>query len=488
MTALLGIDLGTSSVKALLVGERDNVLAEASASLAVSRPRPLWSEQDPDDWWRATEAALDRLAASRPQMLADVAGIGLSGQMLGVTLLDEHDRPLRPAILWNDGRANQECEELERLVPDFAEIVGCRAMAGFPAPKLRWLRRHEPERLDQARVILLPKDVVRLRLTGETATDAADGSATLLMRTQDGVWDPPLLAASGVTREQLPRIVRSTQIAGELRPDWSLRWRLPARTPVFGGAGDNMCGAVGAGVAGPRQACISLGTSGVYVRSDSRFLPAQGGGMHTHRHAVEGLFLQNGCILSAGAALNWVALLVGEADVGGGLLDDVEAAGISPSETPVFTPYLAGERTPHDNPALTAAFSGLTLSTTRLHLVQSVLEGTALALGDCHRALAVAGSAVDRVRLVGGGSRSRLWASLIASEIGTPLELSGTGAYGPALGAARLARAGLGGALIASDTVEDIVEPRPDLADALRSKRPAFASHLALRPAAGPTA
>ncbi|MFL5220608.1 MAG: xylulokinase [Microvirga sp.] len=487
MTALLGIDLGTSSVKALLVGERDNVLAEASASLAVSRPRPLWSEQDPDDWWRATEAALDRLATSRPQMLADVAGIGLSGQMLGVTLLDERDRPLRPAILWNDGRANQECRELERLVPDFAEIVGCRAMAGFPAPKLRWLRRHEPERLDQARVILLPKDVVRLRLTGETATDAADGSATLLMRTQDGVWDPPLLAASGVRREQLPRIVRSTQIAGELRPDWSLRWRLPARTPVFGGAGDNMCGAVGAGVAGPRQACISLGTSGVYVRSDSRFLPAQGGGMHTHRHAVEGLFLQNGCILSAGAALNWVALLIGETDVGGGILDEVEAAGISPSETPVFTPYLAGERTPHDNPALTAAFSGLTLSTTRLHLVQSVLEGTALALGDCHRALAVAGSAVDRVRLVGGGSRSRLWASLIASEIGTPLELPGTWAYGPALGAARLARAGLGGPLIASDTVEDIVEPRPDLADALRSKRPAFASHLALRPAAGPT-
>jgi len=358
-------------------------------------------------------------------------------------------------------------------------------MAGFPAPKLRWLRRHEPERLDQARVILLPKDVVRLRLTGETATDAADGSATLLMRTQDGVWDPPLLAVSGVTREQLPRIVRSTQIAGELRPDRSLRWRLPPRTPVFGGAGDNMCGAVGAGIVGPRQACISLGTSGVYVRSDSRFLRALGGGMHTHRHAVEGLFLQNGCILSAGAALTWVALLVGEADVGGGILDEVEAAGISPSETPVFTPYLAGERTPHDNPALTAAFSGLTLSTTRLHLVQSVLEGTALALGDCHRALA--GSAVDRVRLVGGGSRSRLWASLIASELGTPLELPGTGAYGPALGAARLARAGLGGPLIASDMVEDIVEPRPDLADALRSKRPAFASHLALRPAAGPT-
>jgi xylulokinase len=485
VTAFLGIDLGTSSVKAVLVGERDDVLAEGSAPLAVSRPRPLWSEQDPDDWWRATETALDRLAASRAQKLADVAAIGLSGQMLGVTLLDENDRPLRPAILWNDGRAGQQCEELEKLVPGFAEIVGCRAMAGFPAPKLRWLRAHEPERLDRARLVLLPKDVVRLRLTGEAATDDADGSATLLMRTQDAAWDARLLAATGVTGQQLPRIVRSTQIAGELRPEWSLRWGLPAQTPVVGGAGDNMCGAVGAGVVEPREACISLGTSGVYVRADARFLPAHGGGMHTHRHAVQGQFLQNSCTLSAGAALNWVAGLVGSGDVGV-LLDEVAAAGISPSETPVFTPYLAGERTPHDDPALTAAFSGLTLSTTRLHVVQAVLEGTAMALGDCHRALAGAGGAVDRIRLVGGGSRSRVWASLIASAIGRPLELSATGAYGPALGAARLARAGLGGPLIASDTVDETVEPRSDLADALGSKRPAFDSHLALRPAPGP--
>ena len=475
----LGIDLGTSSVKALLVGERDDVLAEASAPLAVSRPRPLWSEQDPNDWGRATETALDRLAASRPQMLADVAAIGLSGQMLGVTLLDDSDNPLRPAILWNDGRAGEQCEELESLVPGFADIVGCRAMAGFPAPKLRWLRANEPERLDRARRILLPKDVLRLKLTGEAATDAADGSATLLMRTQDAAWDEALLSAAGVRAHQLPRIVGSTQVAGELRAQWSRRWKLPARTPVVGGAGDNMCGAVGAGVVEPRQACISLGTSGVYVRTDARFLPAQGGGMHTHRHAVQGLFLQNGCVLSAGAALNWVAALVGAADVSA-LLDEVEAAVISPSETPVFTPYLSGERTPHDDPALTAAFSGLTLSTNRLHLAQSILEGTALALGDCHSALAGADSTADRVRLVGGGSRSRLWCSLIASEIGRPLELSGTGAYGPALGAARLARAGLNGPLIADDRVDDVVEPRPDLVDALRSKRPAFASHLAL--------
>ena len=289
----LGIDLGTSSVKAILVGERDDVLAEASAPLPVSRPRPLWSEQDPDDWWRATETALDGLAASRPQMLADVAGIGLSGQMLGVTLLDERDLPLRPAILWNDGRAGQQCEELERLVPGFADIVGCRAMAGFPAPKLRWLRANEPERLDRARRILLPKDVLRLKLTGEAATDAADGSATLLMRTQDAAWDEALLSATGVRAHQLPGIAGSTQVAGELRAEWSRRWKLPPRTPVVGGAGDNMCGAVGAGVVEPRQACISLGTSGVYVRTDARFLPAHGGGMHTHRHAVQDLFLQN---------------------------------------------------------------------------------------------------------------------------------------------------------------------------------------------------
>jgi xylulokinase len=485
VTAFLGIDIGTSGVKALLVGERDDVLAEASAPLAVSRPRPLWSEQDPEGWWEATADALDRLAACRPQMLADVAALGLSGQMLGVTLLDESHRSLRPAMLWNDGRAGEECDELERLVPGFAEIVGCRPMPGFPAPKLRWLRAHEPERLDRARLVLLPKDVVGLKLTGEAATDDADGSATLLMRTKDGVWDEALLSASGAKAQQLPRIVGSTQVAGQLRAEWSRRWKLPSRTPVVGAAGDNMCGAVGAGVVEPRQACISLGTSGVYVRADARFMPAQGGGMHTHRHAVAGLFLQNGCVLSAGAALNWVAALVGDVDVAA-LLEEVEAAAISPSETPVFTPYLAGERTPHDDPLLTAAFSGLTLSTTRLQLVHSILEGTALALGECHSALAGAGNPVDRVRLVGGGSRSRLWASLIASEIGRPLEMSGTGAYGPALGAARLARAGLNGPLIADDRVDDVVEPRSDLADALRSKRPAFASHLALRRVGGP--
>ena len=488
MSAFLGLDVGTSGVKAVVIDGVDRVLAEASAPLAVSRPRPLWSEQWPDAWWEATASALDQLVAARPVGLSDIAAVGLSGQMLGVALLDEADRALRPALLWSDGRARAECAEIEAKVPGFAERVGCRAMPGFPAPKLRWLARHEPETLERARRILLPKDHVRLRLTGEAASDRADSSATLLMDTAAGAWDPALVAVAGIRPELLPRLVEPDEVCGEVRPEWAARWGLPLRTPVVGGAGDNLCGALGAGVRATGDGCLGIGTSGVYGLANDRFLPALGGGMHTHRHAVRGLFAQHGCVLSAGAALAWIAGVVGAADIGA-LLAEVEVADIPVAATPVFTPYLAGERTPHDDPTLAAAFSGLTLATTRLHLVQAVLEGVALAFGDCHRALAATGASVARLSLVGGGARSRLWARLIASAIDLPLRRPESGAVGPALGAARLARAGIGGPLVASDGAGDEVEPSAAVADALAAKRAAYGAQAVLpHPGAGRSA
>ncbi|GGH16352.1 xylulokinase [Alsobacter metallidurans] len=483
MASVLGIDLGTSGVKSVLVDDHDRVLAEAMAPLTVSRPRALWSEQDPEDWWQAVELTLDELARAHPEKLAAVRAIGLSGQMLGVTCLDASDRPLRPAILWNDGRASSECAELEAALPDFAGLTGSRAMPGFPAPKLLWLSRHEPQTLASARRILLPKDFVRLRLTGEAASDHADSSATLLMDTVAGRWDVRLLGACGVAPEQMPKLLACDEAGGGLRRVHAERWGMRSDTPVVGGAGDNMCGAVGAGVVEAGRGLVSLGTSGVYFFVNDRYLPARSGGTHTHRHAIDGLYGQNGCILSAGAALAWAAGLVGAKDVPH-LLAQLEAAGLAVEDTPVFTPYLAGERTPHNDAGLTGTFSGLTFSTTPLHMVHAVLEGVALALADCHDALKASGARIAGLSLVGGGSRSRLWASLVASAIDMPLSVTADASVGPALGAARLARSGVGGPLVsdASDGAAALeVRPVAHLVDALASKRQRYMRHLALR-------
>ncbi|WP_374441281.1 xylulokinase [Stella sp.] len=474
----LGIDIGTSSVKAVLVDDGDDVVAEAAAPLAVDRPRPRWAEQHPDAWWTATAAALDRLAADHPGDMARVAGLGLSGQMLGVAAIASDGRALRPAILWNDGRAAAEGAALEQAVPGFAAITGSRPMPGFPAPKLLWLARHEPDVLAAARHVLLPKDHVRWRLTGEAASDRADSSATLLMDTAAGDWHPAILDACGVRREQLPRLVESREGSGTVAPELAQRWRLPPGLPVAGGGGDNMCGGVGAGAVTDGAAFVSLGTSGVYFVASRSFRSSIGQGMHTHRHAVPGLFCQQAVILSAAAALTWVAGLLNEPDVGR-LVAAVEAAGLSPAETPVFTPYLAGERTPHDDPGLLACFSGLSFATGRLQLAQAVMEGVALAIADCQDALAATGASVTGpLAMVGGGARSRLWTDLIAAATGRPVTVADNAAVGPALGAARLARAGAGGPLVGRvPALVYAAEPRADLALALAAKRARFRAH-----------
>jgi xylulokinase len=483
----LGIDIGTSSVKAVLVDDRDCLAGEASRPVPISRPRPLWSEQQPDDWWHAATAALDSLAAGEPRHMSSVRAIGLSGQMLGVTLLDAADRPIRAALLWNDGRAAAECATLHGLFPDLPEIVGCHAMPGFTAPKLLWLARHEPATLSQARRVLLPKDYVRLCLTGEAASDRADSSATLLMETRRGDWHDGIVAACGIDRDRLPRLVDSTEIAGTLRAALAARWRLPQGTPVMGGAGDNMCAGVGVGAVRSGDAYIGLGTSGVYFVANDTFMPARGGGMHTHRHAVTALYCQHAVVLSAAGALAWIADVLKVADIGK-LMADVDAARLSPADTPVFTPYLAGERTPHDDPHLTATFSGLTHATGGLHLVQAVMEGVALALADGHEALAADGASVRRLTLTGGGARSRLWARLIATALDVPLAVSSAAREGPALGAARLARVATGGPLLATEDggVPPVtVAPEPGLRSPLLDKRAAFRAHLRLRQTPG---
>lgn len=468
----LGIDIGTSGVKSVLVDETDAILAEANAALTVSRPRPLWSEQDPGDWWRASQATLDELAATG--LMGRVRAIGLSGQMLGVALLDADGMPLRPALLWNDGRAGEDGRALESEIKGFAALTGARAMPGFSAPKLRWLSRYEPQALARARWILLPKDHVRLHLGGDAVSDRADSSATLLMDTVAGDWLDAIIERCGVRRTQLPRLVDSTEVAGTLRASLAARWGIPPGTPIAGGAGDNMCGGIGAGVVDDGDGCISLGTSGVYFVANRHFAPSLDRGMHTHRHGVGGLYCQQAVVLSAAASLSWIANVMGAGDVGA-LVDDVERAAIGSDATPLFAPYLGGERTPHDEPALTATFAGLGFGTARLHLVQAVMEGVALALRDCQDALEQAGARAAQPVLIGGGARSQLWRSLIASALDRPLSIPVGAATGPALGAARLARAAIGGPLIAARPATMDVAPDPARRDALAAKRGAFA-------------
>jgi xylulokinase len=469
----LGIDIGTSGVKSILVDDSDRLIGEASAPLRVSRPRPLWSEQDPEDWWCGVRATLDAQAVSQRAAMSGVRAIGLSGQMLGVTLTDDSGKALRPALLWIDGRAATQGIEIERDVPGFAALTGARAMSGFSAPKLRWLMQNEPEKLRAARWILLPKDYVRLMLTGEAVADRADGSATLLMNTRAGDWDDRILAACGVARRQLPRLVESWDVGGTLRPELCARWGLKTGVPVAGGGGDNMTGGVGAGAVAAGDAYISLGTSGVYFVVNDRFVPALDRGMHAHRHAVPAMFCQCAVVLSAAAALTWIADVLGARDIPS-LMAEVEAAKLSPAETPLFTPYLAGERTPHDDPHLTATFADMSFAATRLHLVQAVLEGVALAIADCHEALASTGASITRPLLIGGGARSRLWGQLIAAAIGQDVTVPRDAALGPALGAARLARASIGGPLIDGIGATDAIAAPRDWTDMLAAKKARF--------------
>ena len=321
----LGIDLGTSGVKAVLVDGDQNVIAQATAPLTVSRPRPLWSEQDPESWWQATNSAVIELRRSHPGEMAEVAGIGLSGQMHGATLLDGRDRVLRPAILWNDGRSGAECAELARRVPDLPRIAGNLAMPGFTAPKLLWVAEHEPEVFGQVAKVLLPKDYIRLRMTGRYASDMSDSAGTLWLDVAGRRWSPELLDATGLDEDEMPELFEGTEPTGLLLPEVASSWGLGDSVEVAGGAGDNAAGAAGVGVLKPGSAFLSLGTSGVLFVANAGFAPNPDRGVHAFCHCFPGLWHQMSVILSAASCLTWVTRLTG-ASSEGQLLAEVEAA------------------------------------------------------------------------------------------------------------------------------------------------------------------
>jgi xylulokinase len=437
VTTYLGIDVGTSSVKAVLIGEGDHLLASASAELTLSRPHPGWSEQDPDAWIRATEEAVDALARSHPRDLATVAGIGLSGQMHGATLLGDDDRPLRPAILWNDGRASDEGGEVEARCPSSRAIAGNIAMPGFTAPKLVWVKRHEPEIFARVRKVLLPKDYVRLWLTGEHVSDMSDAAGTLWLDVGRRAWSPDLLAATDLDLDHMPRLVEGTAVSGDLRVTLAERWGMGTRPVVAGGGGDNAASAVGMGAVRPGAAFASLGTSGVLFVSNATFSPNTDGAVHAFCHAVPDTWHQMGVILSAAASLEWLShiLQTPPPELTRGL--DPRPAAPSPV---LFLPYLSGERTPHNDAGARGAFIGLGQESDRDSLAQAVLEGVAFAFRDCLRVLNEAGTDIERAYAVGGGSRSTAWLEILAAVLDRPLDVTEEGDAGGAFGAARLGR------------------------------------------------
>lgn len=430
----LGLDLGTSGVKALLIDENLSIIGSGNGTLDISRPHSGWSEQDPLHWIKATEDAVQALKTTHVKALAAVKGIGLSGQMHGATLLDSSDQVLRPCILWNDTRSHAEATELDSD-PRFRALTGNIVFPGFTAPKIAWVRNNEPQIFNKIRRVLLPKDYLRLWLTGEYVSEMSDASGTSWLDVGKRAWSPDLLAATGLELGHMPSLVEGTDVSGMLKPDLASSWGMDNNVVVAGGAGDNAASACGMGTVGEGHAFISLGTSGVLFAANNSYLPNPESAVHTFCHALPDTWHQMGVILSASDALNWYAGITSRkpAELTAELGDELR----TPSGV-TFLPYLSGERTPLNDSAIRGALYGLEHASDRATLTQAVLEGVAFAFLDCLHALATAGTKLERVTAVGGGSRSTYWLKAIATALDIPVDVPADGDFGAAFGAARL--------------------------------------------------
>ncbi|WP_368894909.1 xylulokinase [Proteus mirabilis] len=431
----LGLDLGTSSVKAIIMNEQGDVVASHSIPLTLSRPHPQWSEQDPQAWWQATDEAIKQL--SRTQPMEQIQAIGLSGQMHGAVLLDAQQNILRPAILWNDGRSVKQCLRLAKQYPQFKEITGNLVMPGFTAPKLQWVAENEAEIFYQIAHVLLPKDFLRWKMSGNFASDMSDAAGTLWLDMQKRDWSDELLAATGLSRCQMPTLFEGNQITGYLLPEIAKKWQMK-QVPIIAGGGDNAAGAIGVGVYQPGQGMLSLGTSGVYFVVSEKFLQNSDNAVHSFCHALPQTWHLMSVILSAASCLDWVCQLTGISDVGA-MFKEIEQHAHSDSSL-LFLPYLSGERTPYNNADAKGVFWGLTHQHQRADLCRAVLEGVSFALRQGIEVADKAGQHADNITLIGGGARSEYWRQLLADITGKTLDYRQGGDVGPALGAARLAQ------------------------------------------------
>ncbi|HEX6506858.1 MAG TPA: xylulokinase [Chloroflexota bacterium] len=454
---VLGVDLGTTGVKVLLLPvdgtEADEETLEHTIGYPISVPHPGWSEQDPDDWWRATGEAIRHVLHRARAHAHQVAALAVSGQMHGATLLDRSGVVLRPCILWNDQRSAPQCDEITQSVSleGLLNLVGNPALAGFTAPKLLWVREHEPEVYARVATVLLPKDYINLRLTGKLYTEYSDASGTLLFDVVHTRWSNELLAALDLSPDILPQAVPSTDIIGTVTAEAARHTGLAEGMPVVAGGADNACAAIGAGVLEPAQVLTSIGTSGTVVAPVHHPRPDPGARLHLFCHAVPDTWYLMGVVLSAGGSLRWFRnALAGEEQLRASeegrdayevLMDEVASVPAG-SERLIFLPYLTGERTPHGDPFARGTFVGLTPTHTRAHMARSVIEGVTFALADSVAIMRDMAIVVDSVRATGGGARSSVWRR-IQSDVFDARVLLVTADAGPALGAALLAGAGI---------------------------------------------
>ena len=443
----LGLDLGTSELKAVLLDDAGTVLGHTGVALAISRPRDGWSEQEPEDWWRACGAALQQLRRAHPTAYARIRCIGLSGQMHGAVLLDRQDRSIRPAILWNDSRSSLEATSLAQVHPSYPAIVGSLPMAGFTAPKLMWLKAHEPAAFDAVDCVMLPKDYLRLRFTGERATEMSDAAGTLWLDVCSRRWFEPMIEATGLRRRQLPRLGEGSDPSGVVLASIAGELGLSAGVVVAGGGADNPASGVGIGAVNAGDAFISLGTSATVVAVTDKPVGNPAAGVHGLCHALPDRWYAMGVILSGATCLQWLTSLLslpGEQ----ALLDRVSAQlpldRPPPPHAPLFLPYLSGDRTPHNDPLARGGFMNLGIDTDVASLGYAVLEGVGFALRDALTAVESTGAGVSKCALVGGGARSDYWSQLLADILGLELHTLSGSELGASLGAAKLGFLALG--------------------------------------------
>jgi xylulokinase len=469
-TFLLGLDVSTTGSKAVLVDEGGRVVGSATHSHPLSTPRPAWSEQDPADWWSASLRSIREVLRETGTPAEQVAGVGLTGQMHGLVLLDDTGEVLRPAILWNDQRTAAECAEITQAVgaERVLAITGNPVLPGFTAPKLVWVRKHEPEVYARIAHVLLPKDYIRYRLTGAFATDVSDASGMSLLDVGARDWSGEILAALDVPRAWLPEVTESPVVSAHLSAGGARESGLREGTPVVAGAGDNAAAAVGTGIVAPGLVSASLGTSGVLFAPLAEYRPEPAGRLHAFCHAVPGQWHLMGVMLSAAGSLRWFRDALAPGVPFDQLVD--EAAGVRPgAEGLLFLPYLSGERTPYPDPDARGAFVGLSLVHSRPHMTRAVLEGVAFGLRDSLELMKSLGLDVRTVRAQGGGARSPLWRHILADVLGAEVAVP-EAAEGAALGAALLAGVGAGvwesveQAAEAAGRVAESVQPGPDAA------------------------
>ena len=489
----VGLDIGTSSVKALLIDADQRTIAEATAPLSVSRPQPLWSEQNPDDWVEGVEASVAAIRRHAPEAFASLAGIGLSGQMHGATLLDASDKPLRPAILWNDGRSFAECDQLRARVPDLTKRTGNIAMPGFTAPKMLWVARHEPEIAGATKRVLLPKDYVRLRLSGEAVSEMSDASGTLWLDVGKRAWDEILLQATGLTLAAMPKLVEGSEVSTYLLPAIAKAWGLERwKIPIAGGGGDNAASAVGVGATEAGSGFVSLGTSGVVFSVTNRFISLPERTLHAFCHALPHRWHGMSVMLSAASSLSWIAAALGREKDIGALVAGAERFARSKTavqSAPVFLPYLSGERTPHNDAEATGVLAGLRSEHGADAIVYAVMEGVAFSFADAVDVLDSAGARPVRPLMVGGGARSDFWGKMISDVTGLTIDVAAGAEAGAALGAARLGMLAAGAGSVAEvckrPPTQRSFEPDPDRAaiaePRLRRYRALFVGERAAR-------